>query len=182
MDKLFPRIVLGVSLALSANAFAGEDPKVAAEIMGLARAQWAAESAGKNVADQTTATADDYTEFNGDYPTRLDGKAITNRLVEATDSDGGKALVGDMMNPKVQVYGDTAILTYNFVGVRKDREGATLPVAAKSTRVYVRQNGKWMLVHANFAPAASVECRVLLPRRTPCHYPSSSWPRARASA
>ncbi|MGI8561547.1 MAG: hypothetical protein ACR2J7_08985 [Luteimonas sp.] len=28
---------------------------------------------------------------------------------------------------------------------------------AKSTRVYVKQGGKWMLVHANFAPVAGVD-------------------------
>ena len=31
-------------------------------------------------------------------------------------------------------------------------DGKVEPARAKSTRVYVRQNGKWMLVHANFAP------------------------------
>jgi ketosteroid isomerase-like protein len=60
--------------------------------------------------------------------------------------------VGEMANPKVQVYGDTAILTYNFVGVRKDKDGKTAPNIAKSTRVYSKIGGKWMLVHANFAP------------------------------
>ena len=53
-------------------------------------------------------------------------------------------------NPKVQVYGDVAILSYNFVGMTQDKEGKTEPVRAKSTRVYAKQTGKWMLVHANF--------------------------------
>ena len=73
------------------QAYAGEDPKVAAEIMALARAQWSAEAAGKGAAEQMATTAEDCTEFN----------------------------------------------------------------AAKSTRVYSKIDGKWMLVHANFAPAAS---------------------------
>ncbi len=29
------------------------------------------------------------------------------------------------------------------------------PNLAKSTRVYVKQDGKWMLVHANFAPVVN---------------------------
>ncbi|MGB7904433.1 MAG: DUF4440 domain-containing protein [Steroidobacteraceae bacterium] len=149
------RSVMVGALLLSGQAFAGDDPKVAAEIMALARAQWTAEVAGKSVADQSASTADDYTEFNQDYPTRIDGKALSDRLAEATGSDGSKSLAGDMVNPKVQVYGDAAILSYNFVGVSKDKDGKTSPTAAKSTRVYAKMNGKWMLVHANFAPVAA---------------------------
>ena len=144
--------VLAGVLLLVGQANAGDDPKVAAEVMALARAQWAAEAAGKSVADQMVDTADDYTEFNADYPVRLDGKALNSRLSEATNSDGSKSLVGEMQNAKVQVSGDTAVLTYNFVGVLRDKDGKVSPNKAKSTRVYSRVGGKWMLVHANFAP------------------------------
>jgi ketosteroid isomerase-like protein len=54
--------------------------------------------------------------------------------------------------PKVQAYGDVAILTYNFLGVTKNADGETSPMLAKSTRVYVKKGGEWKLVHANFAP------------------------------
>ncbi len=139
-------------ILISGPALSADDPKVAAEIMALARAQWTAEVTGKSTAEQSAATADDYTEFNSDYPTRIDGKALSDRLSAATSSDGSKSLAGDMVNPKVQVYGDAAILSYNFVGVTKDKDGKTSPSAAKSTRVYAKMDGKWMLVHANFAP------------------------------
>ena len=43
-----------------------------------------------------------------------------------------------------------AILSYNFVGVTKDKDGKAEPTRAKSTRVYVKKNGQWWLVHANF--------------------------------
>jgi ketosteroid isomerase-like protein len=155
MKNSFVSAVLIGALLASGQVFAGDDPKVAAEIMALARAQWTAEVAGKSVADQSASTADDYTEFNQDYPTRIDGKALSDRLAEAIGSDGSKSLAGDMVNPKVQVYGDAAILSYNFVGVSKDKDGKTSPSAAKSTRVYAKMNGKWMLVHANFAPVAA---------------------------
>jgi ketosteroid isomerase-like protein len=142
-------------LLLSGPATAGDDPKVAAEIMALARAQWASEAAGKSATEQMVSVADDYTEFNQDYGSRLDGKALNVRLYEAMISDGSKSLAGDMVNPKVQVYGDTAVLTYNFVGVTRDKDGKVASSNAKSTRVYSKIDGKWMLVHANFAPAAS---------------------------
>jgi ketosteroid isomerase-like protein len=60
-----------------------------------------------------------------------------------------------MVNPKVQVYGDVAILTYNYVGVTQAKDGKTTDSLAKSTRVYAKIGGQWKLVHANFAPVAS---------------------------
>jgi ketosteroid isomerase-like protein len=134
------------------TASAADDPKVAAEIMDLARAQWAAEIQGKSVAEQGASIADDYTEFNPDFPVRIDGKALSDRLYEAQTRGGGKPLASDMLNAKVQVYGDTAILTYNFVGVNQDKDGKTSSSTAKSTRVYAKMGGQWKLVHANFAP------------------------------
>jgi ketosteroid isomerase-like protein len=148
-------MTLLATLLLSVQAMAADDPKVAAEIMALTRAQWASEMAGKGAADQMVTAADDYTEFNSDFPVRLEGKALNIRLSDAIISDGSKTLAAEMVNPKVQVYGDTAILTYNYAGVVRDKDGKVTPNSAKSTRIYAKIDGKWMLVHANFAPAAS---------------------------
>jgi ketosteroid isomerase-like protein len=147
-------LALAALMVVSGPAVAGEDAKVAAEVMALARAQWAAEVAGKSMAEQSASTAADYTEFNPDYPALIVGKELADRLTAASVSDGSRTLAADMVNPRVQVYGDTAILTYNFVGVGRDKDGKNAPGAAKSTRVYAKMDGKWMLVHANFAPAA----------------------------
>jgi len=117
-------------------------------------AQWAAQIAGDS--DGAAAVmADDYTEFNPSYPTRVDGKALNTRLADAMDEGGGSMLAGEMANAKVQVYGDVAILTYNFLGVNKTADGETSTNLAKSTRVYAKQGGKWKLVHANFAPVGA---------------------------
>jgi ketosteroid isomerase-like protein len=134
-------------------ALAADNPQVAAEIMALARAQWAAEIAGAPMAQQNVSLADDYTEFNGDFPTLLVGKAMATRMGDVTPYD--KAMFSDMQNGRVQVYGDTAILTYNFAGLRRGADGKVNPSLAKSSRVYVREGGQWKLVHANFAPVAS---------------------------
>lgn len=136
---------------LTAPAWAAEDPKVAAEIMALARAQWQSEIAGQSAEQQMATVADDYTEFNPGYPTRLDGKALATRMSEITPYE--KSVFADMLNPKVQVYGDTAILTYNYAGITRGADGKTEPQVAKSTRVYVKMGGQWKLVHGNFAPA-----------------------------
>jgi ketosteroid isomerase-like protein len=150
MNSFAKLMVASAAMCLCAPAFAGDDPKVAAEIMALARSQWAADIAGQPAERMMDTVADDYTEFNGDYPTRIDGKAMNVALARISPST--KSVYGDMQNAKVQVYGDTAILTYNYAGISRKADGTTEPSIAKSTRVYVKGGGQWKLVHANFAP------------------------------
>ena len=144
-----------IALLLMAGApvRAADNPQVTAEIMALARAQWASEIANGSTAQQNASLADDYTEFNGDFPTLIVGKAMSDRMIDVLPSD--KAMFSDMQNGRVQTYGDTAILTYNFAGLRRAKDGKVTPSLAKSTRVYVKQSGQWKLVHANFAPVAA---------------------------
>jgi ketosteroid isomerase-like protein len=73
------------------------------------------------------------------------------RLTEAASKDPGRTMAAEMLNPKVQVYGDVAIISYNYAGLLKNKDGEVKPNRAKSTRVYAKQSGKWKLVHANFA-------------------------------
>ena len=144
---------IALLLMIGAPAQAADNPQVAAEVMALARAQWASEIAGEPMAQQNATLADDYTEFNGDFPTLLVGKTMSTRMGEVTPND--KAMYSELQNGRVQVYGDTAILTYNFAGLRRAADGKVNPSLAKSTRVYVKQGGQWKLVHANFSPVAA---------------------------
>ena len=137
-------------MMLGTPVLAADNPQVAAEVIALARAQWASDTAGQSPAQQMASLADDYTEFNADYPTLLVGKEVALRMVAIPRYD--KRVFSEMQNPRVQVYGNTAILTYNFIGIRVGADGKTKPQNTKSTRVYVKQGANWMLVHANFAP------------------------------
>ncbi len=141
-------VFVGVTV-LSLSVFAAHHT-VADQVIAVTKAQWAAEMK-RDVATAMKNVADDYTEFNPDYPTRLDGKSMNVRLSEAFNSGSGDTVAAEMANPKVQVYGDVAILTYNYIGAAKNKDGEIESVKAKSTRVYVKQGGQWMLVHANFA-------------------------------
>jgi len=139
--------------AFAMNASAQQADQVTADaVIAMTKEQWAAEIKDPtNVAEQMKEASDDYTEFNGDYATRLDGKAMSSRLAEATAKASGKTVAAEMANPKVQVYGgNVAILTYNYVGLIQDKDGKTEPARAKSTRVFVKKDNKWVLVHANF--------------------------------
>jgi ketosteroid isomerase-like protein len=140
--------------AFTTNASAQQaDQATADAIIAMTKAQWAAGIKDPtNVAEQSKDMSDDYTEFNAQYATRLDGKAMNSRLAEASGKDSGKSIAAEMANAKVQVYnGNVAILTYNYVGLTQDKDGKQTPDRAKSTRVFVKKGEKWTLVHANFA-------------------------------
>ena len=53
-----------------------------------------------------------------------------------------------MYNPRVQVYGDVAVLTYNSA-VSASVYGQPLNYTGKVTAVYVKQGGKWRIVHSH---------------------------------
>ena len=147
-------IVIACCSALTTPAFAQDaDKAVADAVIAMTKAQWAAGMKDPtNVAELSKDMSDEYTEFNGDYATRIDGKAMSMRLAEAGAKGSDKRIAAEMGNPKVQVYnGDVAILTYNYVGLTMGKDGKTEPSRAKTTRVFVKKDGKWLLVHANFA-------------------------------
>ncbi len=123
----------------------------ASEVIAITKAQWAAQMEN-DVSAAMKMVANDYTEFNPDIPIRLDGKALNTRLTEAAALDSGRLVLAEMTNPHVQVYGDVAILSYNFVGMAKSGDGEVNTFLAKSTRVYVKKGRDWKLVHANFGP------------------------------
>ena len=139
-------MTMGLYLPLAAQT----DAQVAKEVIAITKAQWAAEMKQQPAATSMKNVADEYTEFNPNAPTRLDGKGLNMRLVDAVVSGSGQLVAAEMANESVQVYGDVAILSYNFIGLVKDKDGKVENFLAKSTRVYVKKNRKWMLVHANF--------------------------------
>ena len=146
-------MVMACCSALATHGFGQDaDKAVADAVIAMTKAQWAAGIKDPtNVADQTKDMSDDYTEFNSDYATRLDGKAMAARLAEGAGKDSSKQVTAEMANPKVQVYnGNVAILTYNYVGLTIDKDGKTTPNRAKSTRIFVKKDNKWVMVHANF--------------------------------
>lgn len=53
-----------------------------------------------------------------------------------------------MYNPRVQVYGDTAVLTYNS-SVNASFAGQPINYTAKVTSVYVKQGNTWRVVHGH---------------------------------
>jgi len=141
-------------LVLPAASLAEHHEGVAKEIIDITYQAWKADLEEDFEAGMALL-ADDYTEFNGAFPTRIDGKEMSGRLYKPQLEAEGMAVAAEMANAKVQVYGDVAILTYNYHGLSKNKDGEVEPNLAKSTRVYAKIDGGWKLVHANFAPVSS---------------------------
>lgn len=60
----------------------------------------------------------------------------------------------DIVNPRVQVYGGTAVASYTLVVTRSDEEGIRFSTT-NETRVFVRQDGRWMMVHFHKTPISA---------------------------
>ena len=148
-------VIAAAIFAVAATpVFAQTDARVAAEIIKLAQAQIDATVAQRPVTERMSAISEDYTLFQAFSNTRIDGKDAVVALNSATDLGGGKTLVTRMLNCRVQVYGDMAILTYNTYSINQDREGATSAEQARVTRVYAQRGGRWQNVHTHISRPA----------------------------
>ncbi|MEJ2237504.1 MAG: DUF4440 domain-containing protein [Gemmatimonadales bacterium] len=152
MRRVAPFLAGLLLILTSGEAIAQTDEQVAAEVIALAKAQWAAEMANQPAATVMKDVADEYSVFSPEFPTRVDGKDVNMRISEAFSDDPAHTVAAEMANPRVQVYGDVAILSYNYIGLVREADGDVETSLAKSTRVYARIDGAWQLVHANFAP------------------------------
>ncbi len=151
MRKMIPFVVACLAVLFVIGVAQTAPPLASDDVIAVTKAQWAAELK-KDIGGYSKNIAEDYTEFNGDYPVRLDGKPINVHLTEGGFGSSSTTVSQEMANEKVQVYGDVAILTYNFIGANKDKDGKITPERGKSTRVYVKKDGQWWLVHAHFSP------------------------------
>ncbi|MGI9165501.1 MAG: DUF4440 domain-containing protein [Pyrinomonadaceae bacterium] len=154
--KQLTRILLIVVMTASSSLLAlgqdqGQNAKIAEAVIAMTKAEWAAGIRDpSSVAEQSKDLSEDYTEFGPEYPTRLEGKDMYTRINTAGATGSSRTISSEMFKPKVQVYNeDVAILSYQYVGMDKDKDGKTETTRVKVTRVYVKRDGKWMLVHKN---------------------------------
>jgi uncharacterized protein (TIGR02246 family) len=119
------------------------------EIIALERSaldKWAQSNTGGYI----DLCADDVTWFDfqpGAQP-RIDGiEAVRNYMAPIAGQIPLHTY--EIVNPKVQVYGNTAILTFHWKASMSD--GKPLD-EWKTTSVYNRKDGKWRQVHAHWSP------------------------------
>ncbi len=92
------------------------------------------------------------TYFDPILPGRLTGIARLTEFYNGMRGKGGGAAAIDLIEPRVEIVGDAALLTYRFLWAGLDADGT---VTARSpwncTEVYHRQDGQWRIIHTHWS-------------------------------
>jgi uncharacterized protein (TIGR02246 family) len=95
--------------------------------------------------------ANEVTYFDPMQEKRIDGvEAMKTMLAPIT----GKVKVSrfDMINPKVQRHGDSALLTFNLVSYVAQPDGKERAAARwNSSELYAQVDGQWRIVHSHWS-------------------------------
>jgi len=86
---------------------------------------------------------------------RIDGSGALRRLYE---SIAGKYhyRVSQYFTPRVQVFGDTAVLTFQYRSADTNEDGSeTTGSHWNTTEVYQRIDGRWRIVHTHWSYTAA---------------------------
>ena len=83
-------------------------------------------------------------------PQRIDGLEFHLRLIEGGGNGGASRL--DMLTPRVQVYGDTAIVNYTLLKTTLAKNAPPQFSSMNETRVFVKLEGIWKMVHLHKSP------------------------------
>lgn len=140
---------LGLGLIAASKTFAGpgEQQSIAAQIIAREKSSFEAWQR-KDKAFFADLLAEDATYFSPMSP-YLDAEPRVNFLPKFEQyAEMFKYNDVQMYNPRVQVYGDVAVLTYNS-SVSGTMMGQPINYTAKMTVVYVKQGNTWRVVHGH---------------------------------
>ncbi len=131
------------------------DQAVADEIIAHANALEAAE-ARKDPDLYASLLPEDYTEISPHFPMILKGRDTAKRIQEFAKAAPQTIACNFINHPKVNVFGDLAVLLYISVRIVRDGEGRTDAACRRVTRVYAKENAtdarpKWSLAHSHFS-------------------------------
>ena len=144
---LFATVIGLVLLAVNNTSAEPSQAALAAQIIAREKASVEAWQK-KDKAFYTDFLADDATFFSSESP-YLETDPKENFFPKFEQyAEMFKMNDFQMHNPRVQVYGDTAILTYNS-SVSVSFSGQPINYTAKVTSVYVKQGNTWRVVHAH---------------------------------
>lgn len=84
--------------------------------------------------------------FHASNPYRMDDRqSIENALKTFYKYSTATGLY--KVQPRIQIYGDCAIVTYHFIETGEAEGGKLYGYEGKQTDVFVKKQGKWTLVH-----------------------------------
>jgi hypothetical protein len=85
-------------------------------------------------------------------PHRQDGLDFHRFMIEHRWAGAGDYRF-DLLEPRLQLYGDTAIVSYTFMLSRARPEGGVDHRTHNESRVLVKRDGHWQVVHVHKSPA-----------------------------
>jgi len=144
--KIIKIVILGV--LIFSNQIAADNHKQSSEqIIRNVHAMWNAIE-NQNLDDYMQYIHPDYTLF-GEGDAYLHSGKDKERLDIGDYIKRAKAVRTFMHQPKVTVRGDTAWITYYWsdAGYIGDKRFTS---RGKSTRIFVKENGKWLCIHSHF--------------------------------
>lgn len=153
LDSILFVVPLGLVLAISSSGDRQDD--VAEKIIAMERA--ALDRWGKGDPwGFTEISADEVTYYDTGTERRVEGLEALRKLYAPRE---GKIRIEryEIINPKVQMHGDTAVLTFNLIDYVPTSEGSTIEVYWNSTEVYSRIDGEWLIIHTHWSQPKSEE-------------------------
>lgn len=98
----------------------------------------------------TEISAEEVTYFDTGTERRVDGLPALKQLYAPRE---GRIKIEryDMLNPKVQLHGNTAVLTFNLIDHVPTPEGSMKEVHWNATEVYTKIEGQWKIIHTHWS-------------------------------
>jgi ketosteroid isomerase-like protein len=85
-------------------------------------------------------------------PHRQDGLDFHRFMIDHSWAGSGDYRY-DLLEPRLQLYGDTAIVSYTFMLSRAKPEGGVEHRTHNESRVLIKHDGEWQIVHVHKSPA-----------------------------
>ena len=147
LKTLFLGALICSSITASDLASSSQSADDKATILEVVQAMWTATEQG-NLDDYLEHIHQDYSLF-GESDVYLHKGKDTERRDIADFLNRGKVIRTFMHQPEITVRGDTAWLTYYWSDAGMSA-GERYTSRGKSTRIFVKENGKWLCIHSHF--------------------------------
>lgn len=85
-------------------------------------------------------------------PHRQDGLDFHRFMIEKGWSGTSGAFRYDLLEPRIQLYGDTAVASYTLMLSVVEEDGSISHRSHNESRVLIRQAGAWRVVHVHKSP------------------------------
>lgn len=86
-------------------------------------------------------------------PHRQDGLDFHLFMIEHSWAGAGRDFRYDLWEPRLQLYGDTAVVSYTFMLTIAQPDGSITHRSHNESRVLVRTGNGWQVVHVHKSPA-----------------------------